>query len=170
MANFGVFFRKLLRLEGGYANHKNDKGGCTNKGITINTFRDYYGAGLDCNDLKEIKEEQVEHIYKDGYWDKCWGDKIADSNLAHLLVDFAINSGCKKAIKTLQSIIGVDDDGIMGKITLNAINSYYNPKELFEELKEARKKHYLDIVEKNPSQKVFLKGWLNRLDGYEWRE
>ena len=170
MANFGVFLRKLLRLEGGYTHTKSDKGGCTNQGITINTFRSYYGAGLDCNDLKNIKESQVEYIYRDGYWDKCWGDKIADSNLAYLLVDFAVNSGVKKAIKTLQSIIGVEDDGIMGKITLNAINSYYNPKELFDELKEARRQYYLSIVEKNPSQKKFLKGWFNRLDEYEWRE
>lgn len=170
MANFNVFLRRLLRLEGGYVNHKNDKGGCTNKGVTLTTFRKYYGAGLDCNDLKNITEEQIGNIYKTGYWDKCNADKIADSNLAYLLVDFAVNSGAKTAIKTLQNIIGVEDDGVCGKITLSAINSYYNPQELFELLLEARRKFYYDIVEKDETQKVFLEGWLNRLDEFEWKE
>ena len=170
MADFGVFLRKLLRLEGGYVKNSNDAGGCTNKGITISTFRSYYGAGLDCTDLKAIKDEQVEYIYKKGYWDVCKADKIADSNLAYLLVDFAVNCGTKTAIKTLQSIIGVNDDGIIGKITLDAINSYYDPKDLFDQLMDARKKHYEKIVEKKPSQKIFLKGWFNRLKEYEWRD
>lgn len=170
MANFNVFLRKLLRLEGGYVNHKNDKGGCTNKGVTLNTFRKYYGAGLDCNDLKGITEDQVSNIYKSGYWDVCNADKIADSNLAYLLVDFAINSGPKTAIKVLQDIVGVEVDGVLGKISLSAINSYYNPKELFELLLEARKQFYYDIVEKDETQEVFLQGWLNRLDNFKWKE
>ena len=170
MANFNVFLRKLLRLEGGYVNHKNDRGGCTNKGVTLNTFRSYYGAGLDCNDLKNITEEQLENIYKSGYWDVCQADKIADSNLAYLLVDFAINSGPKTAIKTLQNVIGIKDDGVIGRETLLAINSYYNPKELFELLLEARKQFYYDLVEKDETQEVFLEGWLNRLEEFEWKE
>ena len=170
MANFNVFLRKLLRIEGGYVNHKNDRGGCTNKGITLNTFRTYYGAGLDCDDLKNLTENQAGDIYKKEYWDKCSADKIADSNLAYLLVDFAVNSGPKTAIKTLQEIVGVEVDGIIGNNTLFAINSYYNPKELFDLLLEARKNYYYKLVEEDESQEVFLKGWLNRLEEFEWKE
>ena len=167
MANFGVFLRKLLRLEGGYVNHKNDKGGCTNQGITISTFRSFYGAGLDCSDLKNIKDEQVENIYKKNYWDPCYGDKIQCSRVAYLIVDWAVNSGVKTAIKEVQKIVKTSADGVMGPMTLKAINTY-PPKDLFFAIKDARKKFYENIVKKNPSQECFLKGWLNRLDEYEW--
>ena len=67
MANIKTFLEKLMKLEGGYINHPNDKGGCTNKGITISTFQHYYGSDKTCEDLKQITEEQVEYIYRQGY-------------------------------------------------------------------------------------------------------
>lgn len=170
MANFNLFINRLLRLEGGYVNNPNDLGGCCCKGITLPVFRGEYGAGLDCNDLKNITDEQAAKIYKKNYWDVCKADKIADSNIAYLLVDFAVNSGCRTAIKALQSLIGVEVDGVIGNITLNSLNSYYNPKEMFDMLMDYRKDFYNKLVEKKPSQKVFLKGWMNRLKEWEWKE
>lgn len=167
MANFSVFLRKILRLEGGYVNHKNDRGGCTNKGITLNTFKQYYGSGLDCNDLKSMTEDQAEAIYKRGYWDPCWGDKIQCSKIAQLIVDWAVNSGVKTAIKKVQAIVGTTTDGIMGPITLQAINSHPQ-KDLFDKIKESRKEFYLDLVKADNKQRVFLEGWMNRLDEYMW--
>ena len=34
----------------------------------------------------------------------------------------------------------------------------------------ARKQFYNNIVKKNPSQKVFLNGWMNRLKVFEFEE
>lgn len=169
MADFGAFLRKVLKLEGGYVNHPNDKGGCTNQGITLNTFRDYYGAGLNCEDLQNIEDKQVEKIYKEGYWDPCWGDKIQCPKVAQIIADWAVNSGVKTALKAVQKIVKTDADGIMGPNTLNAINTY-PAKDLFFEIKDTRKEFYENLVQKNPSQKVFLKGWIKRLDEYEWCE
>lgn len=169
MADFGLFINKLLRLEGGYVNHPNDKGGCTCKGITLPVFRGVYGAGYSCDDLKEITDSQVEHIYKTQYWDICRADEIRNSQIANLLVDFAVNSGCRTAVKTIQKIVGTTEDGIMGKITLGAINSK-SPKQVFDELMQHRIDYYNDIVEKNPNQRVFLKGWLNRLEDWKWKD
>lgn len=167
MANFDLFISKLLRLEGGYVNHKNDKGGCTNKGITLGTLRQFYGYGVSCDDIKELTDKEAAEIYKKGYWDPCYGDKIECTRVAQILVDWAVNSGVKTAIKAVQKIVGTTPDGIMGPITLNAINTY-GPHTLFDKIKEARIKFYEDIVKENPSQKVFLKGWLNRIDEFKW--
>lgn len=167
MCNFKDFIKNIFRLEGGYVNHPNDKGGCTNKGITIETFRSFYGKDMTCSDLKNITEEQAEAIYKNNYWNPCWGDKIYCHKIAELLVDWAINSGVKTAIKGIQRIVGVEVDGVMGPKTLKAINNY-PVKSLFDKLKEERKLFYENIVKKNPSQEVFLKGWLNRLNSYKW--
>lgn len=170
MANFDIFINRLLRLEGGYVNHKNDRGGCTNKGVTLPVFRGMYGAGLDCNDLKNITDEQASQIYKKNYWDVCGGDKICNSQIANLLVDFAVNSGCKTAIKAIQRLLNVDADGIVGPMTLRAINGHSDPFKLHSALMDARVKFYEDIVKNNESQRVFLKGWLNRLKEYEWKD
>lgn len=167
MANFDLFINKLLRLEGGYVNHPNDRGGCTNKGITIATFRGVYGAGLDCEDLKKLTDEQACHIYKKNYWDVCGGDKICNSQIANLLVDYAVNCGCRTAIKAIQRLLDVQVDGVVGSQTIGAINAYSEPLELFDRLMEVRRNHYLKIVEKNPSQKCFLKGWFNRLKAWD---
>jgi lysozyme family protein len=167
MANISIFLKKVLRLEGGYVNHPNDKGGCTNKGITIHTFKSFYGNNKTCDDLKNITEKEAEEIYRKNYWNPCWGDKIACTSVACIFVDWAVNSGVKTAIKNIQKIVGTTADGIMGNKTLSAINSY-NPKELFDKIKEARKNFYENIVAKNPSQKVFLKGWMNRINDFSF--
>lgn len=170
MANFDLFINRLLRLEGGYVNHKNDRGGCTNKGITIATFRGAFGAGLNCEDLKKLTDEQAYQIYKKNYWDTCGGDKIQNSQVAYLLVDYAVNSGCRTAIKAIQRLLDVDVDGVIGQQTIGAINAYSDPSELHSRLMDVRRNHYKKIVENNPSQKVFFKGWMNRLKEYEWKD
>ena len=170
MANFDLFINKLLRLEGGYVNHPNDKGGCTNKGITLPVFRGVYGAGLDCNDLKKLTDEQAGIIYKKNFWDVCGADKIKNSQVAYLLVDYAVNSGCRTAIKAIQRLLNVEVDGVVGSVTIGAINAYSDPFELHSRLMNVRKNHYEKIVENNPSQKVFLKGWMNRLKEFEWKD
>ena len=58
-------------------------------------------------------------------------------------------------------------DGIIGPKTLAAINSA-NPRELFDRLWQARKQFYLNIVKRDPTQKEFLNGWMNRLDSFQF--
>lgn len=164
--NFDVWVSKILRLEGGFVNNPNDLGGCTNKGITLETFKDFYGRGNTVDDLKCITDEQAAEIYRKNYWDKVKAERIDFSPLSYLLADFAVNSGVRTAVKGIQKIVGVEVDGIIGNMTLNAINEY-DGTELFNRLKEYRVEHYQKIVENNPSQKIFLRGWLNRLDEYK---
>jgi lysozyme family protein len=167
MAKSELLMPFIQKWEGGYANNPNDKGGCTMKGITIKTYRKYFGEYKTCSDLKNITEEQWLHIFENGYWNPCKGDDIIDQSIANIIVDWAWMSGVKTAIKKIQKIIGVEDDGIVGKQTLNAINSF-PPDILFEIIYNERKKYYYNICENNPSQEVFLKGWMNRLNDMEY--
>lgn len=41
MAKIELIVPKILKWEGGYVNHPFDKGGPTNKGITIETYESY---------------------------------------------------------------------------------------------------------------------------------
>jgi lysozyme family protein len=72
-------------------------------------------------------------------------------------------SGARTAIKKVQKLLGVTADGIVGPKTLAAINGHSGDA-LFGQIKELRKKFYYGIVKQDPTQQIFLKGWLNRLE------
>ena len=168
MADYKKLIPTILKYEGGYAANIDGKT-CTMKGITLATFRNYFGRAKTCNDLKRITDDQWEHIFKVGYWDKWRADSIESQAIAELLVDWVFNSGTW-GIKYPQYVLGVEPDGKVGQITLGAINNHPDKKKLFQQLWERRKKHYEDIVRKNPSKKKFLKGWMNRLNGFKYFE
>lgn len=163
MANAKKLIPFILRWEGGFANHPNDKGGATNKGITIATFRQYYGKESTIDDLRNMSNEQWEYIFKAGYWDMLKANDIANQSIANICVDWAWCSGTRTAIKQVQRLLGVADDGIVGNITLSAINKA-NSKKLFDKIKSARLAFVEAIVRRDPTQKVFLKGWRNRIN------
>lgn len=169
MADYKKLIPIIKRWEGGYVNHPLDKGGCTNSGVTIATFRSYYGKNQTCENLKKMTDAQWEVIFKNSFWNRWQADKINNQAIANLVVDWLWGSGVW-GIKYPQRVLGVVDDGIVGKKTLAAINDYPNQKELFEKLWNRRKKHFEDIVRRNPSQKVFLRGWMNRLNSFKWYE
>lgn len=173
MAKVELLAPIILKWEGGYVNHPNDKGGATNKGITIGTYTYYRKlkgfSAPTVNDLKNISDSEWTDILKTLYWDKWKADEINNQSIANLLVDWVWGSG-GYGIKYPQQVLGVTADGIVGKNTLFAVNNYPDQKELFQKLWNRRKAHFENIVANNPSQKVFLKGWLNRLNDYQYSE
>ena len=169
MASHKELIPLIKRLEGGYVNHPLDKGGCTNSGITISAYRYAFGKSKTCEDLKNMKDEEWEYIFKTNYWDRFRADEINNQSVANICVDYVWASGVY-GIKYIQQILGVTADGIVGKKTLAALNGYKNQKQLFEKIWARRKYHFETIVKRNPSQKVFLRGWLRRLDAFKYKE
>ena len=151
--------------EGGYVNHPNDKGGATKWGVTIGTFRAVYGKSKTVLDLKNMTESQWDYIFGQVFWNKCLTDLINNQSVANLVVDWYWGSGTT-ALKRIQRVLGVTPDGIFGAKTIGAINGT-DASTLFAALWRARKAHFEEIA-RNPSQKVFLKGWLNRLNGIKF--
>lgn len=168
MAEFGKYAPLLKRLEGGFVNDPQDAGGATNAGVTLNTFRAYYGQGRTIEDLKNISNAQWSCIMKAGYWDKVHGDGIVSQGVAEMIADWAVNSGARTAVRGVQRILKVECDGKIGPITISAINNA-DSKSLFSLVKEERCRFYNAVVERNPAQKKFLKGWLNRLNEIEFK-
>ena len=168
MAKIETLAPFVLSFEGGFVNHPNDKGGATNKGVTIATSRkvgyDKDGDGdIDVDDLKLITDEEaVNAVLRPQYWNRWKADQIKSQSVANILVDWVWGSGAN-GIKIPQRMLGVAADGIVGPKTLQALNAQ-NPQKFFKLIKERRRKFFKDIVKNNPSQKVFLKGWNRRLD------
>ena len=157
----------ILKWEGGFANHPDDKGGATNKGITIATLRHFLGSGKTVGQLKAMTDEQWETIFRKGFWDKFEADKIANQSVANICVDWAWCSGATTAIKQVQRLLGVAADGVVGNTTLGAINNA-DPEKLFEKIKSARLAFVEAIVKRDASQQVFLKGWRNRINSIQY--
>jgi lysozyme family protein len=131
----------ILRREGGYVNNPVDRGGCTNRGITIRTLEEWRGHDVTCEDVKAMTEDEARAIYMANYvrpFDQ------ADPALKPHLVDIAVNSGVSRARQLL----------------MRAEAQTQRP--VWLQLVVERLKLYAQIVRANPSQVVFFQGWVNR--------
>ncbi len=157
----------ILKWEGGFVNDPLDRGGATNKGITLGTFRQFYGKDASVEQLKAITDEQWLAIFKAGYWNPWRADYIANQSIANIVVDWAWASGTRTSIKQVQRILNTTVDGVVGPETLMAINSA-NPRELFDRIRSARLTFVDAIVRRNPTQGRFLRGWKNRINNIKF--
>lgn len=168
MADVNKLLPFILRWEGGFVNDPIDKGGATNKGVTIATWRqigyDKDGDGdIDVDDLRQLTIHDVrDRVLKPHYWDRWRADQIRNQSVANILVDWVWASG-KWGIIIPQRLLGVKDDGQVGAITLGAV-SKQDPAGFFARVHEARRMFIAGIVARDPSQRRFQQGWLNRLN------
>jgi lysozyme family protein len=82
--------------------------------------------------------------------------------LDYCVFDCAVNSGPKQAIVFLQRILGVDDDGVIGPVTLAAVKRE-KAVDLIEDYSDLR----LRFLEKLKAYAVFGKGWTRRVNAVE---
>lgn len=147
-------------VEGGYVNHKNDPGGPTDRGITQRTFDAWNRLqGLPIRPVKGITRETAEAIIASQYFAPVRAD-LLPSGLDYAVADFAVNSGPATAVKYLQMIVGVTQDGIMGNQTLAAISA--RPVEdLIVSLCEVRMRFLRGLS----TWSTFGNGWRRRVMG-----
>ena len=172
MASINKLTPFILKWEGGFVNDPDDAGGATNKGVTIATYEAYcLRKGYPkptVERLKNIPDSHWTEIIKTMYWDKWKADEIKNQSVANILVDWVWGSG-KWGIIIPQRILGVEPDGIVGNVTLNALNKR-DPQELFAAIKAARVNYIDDIIRKRPSNVKFRNGWINRLNDIKFEE
>lgn len=126
-ANFAKALAAVLVHEGGYANHPRDPGGPTNKGITHRTYNAWRKRqNLPPRDVREITDREVAAIYRAQYWNTIRGDDLP-SGVDYAVFDFAVNSGPRRAAQFVQRVVGVEADGVIGELTVEAIRKAYAP-------------------------------------------
>lgn len=150
--NFTEALKHVLKHEGGYIDHPNDPGGETNFGITVAVARENGYLG----DMRTIPMSVVESIYKRKYWDKVRADEMPES-VRFALFDYAVNSGPSAAIRALQRVLGVADDGVLGPMTLAAAQAQSDG--LGARLNGYRLKFMTDLK----IWPTFGKGWARRI-------
>lgn len=163
MDDFQKALKFILEREGGYSNHPSDLGRATNKGITQARYDEYRQAqGTPAQDVRMISDSEVSDVYSE-IWDKA-GCNGLPGKLGIVHFDCAVQRGEIKAGKMLQDICGARPvDGIIGPKTIEAI-ALCNEDNLIYSYIDARMARYVMRTQVDPSQSVFIKGWLNRLE------
>lgn len=122
--NYAQALKQVLKYEGGYVDHPKDPGGPTNKGITQAVYDAWRKkSGLPVQSVRSIADSEVAAIYRQEYWDRISGD-LLPSGIDFAVFDYAVNSGVSRAAKTLQSVVGVTQDGQIGPATIQATKDY----------------------------------------------
>lgn len=154
-------------------NDPEDLGGMTNKGVTYKTYKLYRSRrGLpipSIGDLRRLTDEEFTDILKTMYWNPCKGDFIESQSIANAIVDWAWHSGTATAVKEVQKVLCVKADGIIGNITLSAINSQ-SPLPLFGKIHQARLAYLERICKARPANQKFMRGWCNRINSLVYEE
>ncbi|WP_230660483.1 glycoside hydrolase family 108 protein [Psychrobacter sp. I-STPA10] len=152
---FTPLFDRLMVHEGGYVNHPNDPGGETKWGVTKQVARKYgyYGS------MRHLPKTTAHQIAERLYWDVIHGDDL-DKSVAWQLMDAAYNHGNRNAIKMIQRAVSVADDGVIGSITLSAINSM-DKNDVILRFNAERLEFYAQLR----SFKTFGRGWVRRVAG-----
>lgn len=122
--NYAQALKQVLKYEGGYVDHPKDPGGPTNKGVTQAVYDAWRKkSGLPVQSVRSIADNEVAAIYRQEYWDRISGDSLP-SGIDFAVFDFAVNSGVSRAAKTLQSVVGATQDGVIGPATIQATKDY----------------------------------------------
>lgn len=151
----------------GWSKDPDDPGGATMIDVTLSTFRAWRRSKNlplpDENDLRNISYEEWRDIFVSMFWNRWRADEIKSQGVAEMLVDWLWASG-PVSIKMAQKVIGTKADGIVGPITISAINAS-DSHELFMRLRDAREAHF----RRCRASWKYLRGWLRRLNAIEFR-
>lgn len=143
----------VLEREGGYLDPKQaaaqgDKGGETKFGISKAAFPHL--------DIKNLTREQAIEVYRTEFWQRCLGDALP-WHAALLAFDAAVQHGPSYAVRLLQRVVGVAEDGKIGPATFKALMKM--PPEDFVACFQAERIIYY----------VGQKGWLSFSRGWSRR-
>lgn len=148
--NFDISFDRLIGNEGGYTSGLvGDPGGETNWGISKRSYPNI--------DIKGLTRADAKLIYLHDFWDRGKMDQFPFA-IGYQTFDLAVNCGINAALHMLQRAAGVADDGIIGPISMAAIQNTKVPVLLVRLFAEE-----LDYRRRLSTFKTFGAGWTARV-------
>jgi lysozyme family protein len=158
-SNFDECVELMLAHEGGYVDHPKDPGGRTNLGVTQYVWEEWMGRPVTEKEMRALTPLMVKPLYKRKYWDAVRADDLV-AGVDYCVFDVAVNSGPGRAIKFLQSCVGVTADGGFGPATLAAVKKAEEDPTRLIELYCAKR---LDFLQSLKTFETFGKGWSRRV-------
>lgn len=185
MSSFDEAFKEVIsgKAEGGFNDDPVDHGGATKYGISArflkslpeDKLKEYGIKYTDDESLRQIIFDMdiatANKIYKGEFWNGFLFEKLTYQIVTNYYFYIAINFGMAQATKLIQRALWafygnmqqVVDDGVFGEKTLSALNNAGSA--ILAPLRSEVAHCYRAIVDRNPSQEKFLKGWLRRAYG-----
>lgn len=124
--SFDQAFAFVVGEEGVLSTDRTDPGNWTGGGVGRGFFLgSKYGisaAAYPNEDIPNLTLDRAKQLYQRDYWDKFNGDNLP-AVVALGLFDAAVNEGVGESIKLGQTALGVTADGVLGPITLAALNT-----------------------------------------------
>ncbi len=124
--NFENSVKKVIAMEGGYNDIKEDRGGATNYGISLNFLRskgiDIDGDGdIDWVDVSTLQEFEAIALYKEYFWKDQYDD--LPRYIAEKVFTVGVNMGTRVGVKLLQRALNsmgsnLTEDGLIGSKTV----------------------------------------------------
>lgn len=168
---------EILEREGWpkYTNDPDDRGGPTKGGITLATLSERLGHPATIEELQNLTEHDAKAIYAKRYIDQPGFNKIKNDLLCEHVIDAGVLHGQRTATKWLQAIAGVMVDGVLGPISLGAINAM-SVRDVNVKFAAMRIRYIGNIINKNykarkygltkKDQSRFTEGWLTRATSF----
>lgn len=162
----------ILETEGGFVNHKADRGGATKYGVTQGTLSLWLKRLASVDDVRNLTKETAEEVYKSTYYYGPRIDTLPEA-LQPQIFDMSINHGPRRAIVLLQDVLNVagytcSSDGVLGPTTRKLAEQAYTAmgSYLINAISERRELFYNAIVAGDPRQAAFINGWIKRARSY----
>jgi len=152
MSNFDISVSTILKHEGGYVNNPHDKGGETNLGISKRTYPN--------EDIKNMTVARAKQIYRTNYWNPINGDQIKDQNTATAILDTSVLSGpviAKRLADSAAKKMGYKSSSEVPAEKGNLFNQFFGRERI---------SFYKMLALKDPTQKIFLNGWIKRAQSF----
>ncbi|MBU6167322.1 MAG: hypothetical protein KGQ52_14510 [Alphaproteobacteria bacterium] len=179
---FSICLERVFAHEGGFNNLKADRGGATNFGISLRFLQGEaamnpavrrlladqgLGGPVTAQTIRAISADTAASLYLWCFWVPCRCDELP-AGVDGMLFDQAVNAGRTNGARLLQRAVNfaghhphLAEDGQIGPRTIAAAQAvrFVDLRAAFREVAVQR---YRAIVEANPSQQKFLRGWLAR--------
>lgn len=167
---------ELLRKEGGYVDHPDDRGAATNYGITSSVARKAGWTGS----MRDLPRDLALAIYRRRYWTQPGFDQVAAvmPDVAAELFDTGVNMGPGVAAGFLQRSLnalnrrGADwpdliVDRQIGPATIDALRRFARLRGaaaqtvLLKALNALQGARYIELAEGRQANESFVFGWLS---------
>jgi len=141
---------QIFRVEGDCGSHPNDPGGYTCYGYAQNYNRDI--------DVRKLTRGGAEDRTYERFYKAKGIDKLPDAIRGDVLRgDFG--SGPGAGVKKLQRTLGLKETGNVDNTLIQAAENFNG--DLHDAYWDTMQQFYINITERKPERKVFLKGWMN---------
>lgn len=176
MADFEKAYKKTSVNEGGYVNDPDDPGGETYRGVSRRYHPDWEGwktvdkmkkfDGFPKNlDTDVTLQCLVKDFYREKFWNTVKGDSIHNQTIAESIYDFGVNAHYKNSIVLAQETLNIRADGIIGTVTIHAINTC-DPIKFLKYFAMEKIGYYMAICRRRSKSRKYLYGWIKRAFEY----